>query len=47
MAEMQRNTDQGRGLTSDEIINECMVLSALLVPLRSRFFKRGRPAQVP
>jgi (E)-4-hydroxy-3-methylbut-2-enyl-diphosphate synthase len=29
MAEMQRNTDEGRGLESDEIINECMVLSAL------------------
>jgi (E)-4-hydroxy-3-methylbut-2-enyl-diphosphate synthase len=29
MAKMQENTDRGRGLTSDEIINECMVLSAL------------------
>jgi (E)-4-hydroxy-3-methylbut-2-enyl-diphosphate synthase len=29
VAEMQRNTDEDRGLTSDEIINECMVTSAL------------------
>jgi len=29
IAEMQRNTDEGRGLASEEIINECMVLSAL------------------
>jgi (E)-4-hydroxy-3-methylbut-2-enyl-diphosphate synthase len=29
IAEMQRNTDEGRGLSSEEIINECMVLSAL------------------
>jgi (E)-4-hydroxy-3-methylbut-2-enyl-diphosphate synthase len=29
MARMQENTDRGLGLTSDEIINECMVLSAL------------------
>jgi len=29
MARMQENTDQNLGLTSDEIINECMVLSAL------------------
>lgn len=29
MAKMQENTDRQLGLTSDEIINECMVLSAL------------------
>jgi len=29
MARMQQNTDETLGLTSDEIINECMVLSAL------------------
>jgi (E)-4-hydroxy-3-methylbut-2-enyl-diphosphate synthase len=29
MARMQENTDRGLGLTSDEIVNECMVLSAL------------------
>ncbi len=29
MARMQANTDQGLGRTSDEIINECMVTSAL------------------
>jgi (E)-4-hydroxy-3-methylbut-2-enyl-diphosphate synthase len=29
MARMQENTDKNLGLTSDEIINECMVLSAL------------------
>ena len=29
IARMQQNTDEGRGLTSEEIINECMVLSAL------------------
>jgi (E)-4-hydroxy-3-methylbut-2-enyl-diphosphate synthase len=29
MTRMQENTDRGLGLTSDEIINECMVLSAL------------------
>ncbi|HXT69515.1 MAG TPA: flavodoxin-dependent (E)-4-hydroxy-3-methylbut-2-enyl-diphosphate synthase [Vicinamibacterales bacterium] len=29
MARMQENTDKGLGLTSDEIINECMVTSAL------------------
>ena len=29
MARMQQNTDESLGLTSDEIINECMVLSAL------------------
>jgi (E)-4-hydroxy-3-methylbut-2-enyl-diphosphate synthase len=29
MTRMQQNTDEARGLTSDEIINECMVLSAL------------------
>ena len=29
MARMQQNTDEGLGLSSDEIINECMVLSAL------------------
>jgi len=29
VARMQQNTDDGRGLTSEEIINECMVLSAL------------------
>ncbi len=29
MARMQENTDRHLGLTSDEIINECMVLSAL------------------
>ena len=29
MARMQENTDRGLGLTSDEIINECMVRSAL------------------
>jgi (E)-4-hydroxy-3-methylbut-2-enyl-diphosphate synthase len=29
MARMQQNTDDGRGLSSDEIINECMVVSAL------------------
>jgi (E)-4-hydroxy-3-methylbut-2-enyl-diphosphate synthase len=29
MARMQENTDRGLGLTSEEIINECMVLSAL------------------
>ncbi len=29
MARMQENTDREQGLTSDEIINECMVLSAL------------------
>ncbi len=29
MARMQENTDRGLGLSSDDIINECMVLSAL------------------
>src|SRR5215510_5724808 len=29
VAKMQDNTDRDRGLTSEEIINECMVLSAL------------------
>src|SRR4051795_13498329 len=29
VAKMQENTDRGLGLTSEEIINECMVLSAL------------------
>src|SRR5436190_1940352 len=29
LAKMQENTDLDRGLTSEEIINECMVLSAL------------------
>jgi (E)-4-hydroxy-3-methylbut-2-enyl-diphosphate synthase len=29
MARMQANTDRNRGLTSEEIINECMVLSAI------------------
>ncbi len=29
MARMQENTDRQLGLTSDEIVNECMVLSAL------------------
>jgi (E)-4-hydroxy-3-methylbut-2-enyl-diphosphate synthase len=29
MAEMQRNTDEARGRSSEDIINECMVLSAL------------------
>src|SRR5437762_4538282 len=29
LAKMQENTDLDRGLTSDEILNECMVLSAL------------------
>jgi (E)-4-hydroxy-3-methylbut-2-enyl-diphosphate synthase len=29
VARMQENTDRGLGLTSEEIINECMVLSAL------------------
>jgi (E)-4-hydroxy-3-methylbut-2-enyl-diphosphate synthase len=29
VARMQQNTDQGLGRTSEEIINECMVLSAL------------------
>ena len=29
MARMQENTDRGLGLTSEEIIDECMVLSAL------------------
>jgi (E)-4-hydroxy-3-methylbut-2-enyl-diphosphate synthase len=29
VARMQHNTDDGRGLSSEEIINECMVLSAL------------------
>ena len=29
VAKMQENTDRGLGRTSDEIINECMVLSAL------------------
>jgi (E)-4-hydroxy-3-methylbut-2-enyl-diphosphate synthase len=29
IARMQQNTDEGRGLTSEEVINECMVLSAL------------------
>jgi (E)-4-hydroxy-3-methylbut-2-enyl-diphosphate synthase len=29
MARMQENTDRGLGRTSDEIINECMVLSAV------------------
>ena len=29
MARMQENTDRALGLTSEEIINECMVLSAL------------------
>ena len=29
LAKMQENTDHDRGLTSEEIINECMVLSAL------------------
>jgi (E)-4-hydroxy-3-methylbut-2-enyl-diphosphate synthase len=29
VAKMQENTDRDRGLTSEEIINECMVLSAL------------------
>ena len=29
MAKMQENTDKNLGLTSDDIVNECMVLSAL------------------
>src|SRR6266446_10071737 len=29
LAKMQENTDKDRGLSSEEIINECMVLSAL------------------
>jgi (E)-4-hydroxy-3-methylbut-2-enyl-diphosphate synthase len=29
VAKMQENTDRNRGLTSEEIINECMVISAL------------------
>ncbi len=29
MRKMQENTDRARGLSSDEIINECMVISAL------------------
>ncbi len=29
IARMQQNTDEGRGLTSEEVLNECMVLSAL------------------
>ena len=29
LAKMQENTDRDRGLTSEEIINECMILSAL------------------
>src|SRR5215203_4670743 len=29
LARMQENTDRDRGLTSEEVINECMVLSAL------------------
>jgi len=29
MAKMQENTDRGLGKTSDEIVNECMVISAL------------------
>jgi (E)-4-hydroxy-3-methylbut-2-enyl-diphosphate synthase len=29
LAKMQENTDRDRGLSSEEIINECMVLSAL------------------
>src|SRR5215211_771677 len=29
LARMQENTDHDRGLTSEEVINECMVLSAL------------------
>src|SRR6476620_11507869 len=29
VAKMQENTDHDRGLTSEEVINECMVLSAL------------------
>jgi (E)-4-hydroxy-3-methylbut-2-enyl-diphosphate synthase len=29
MAKMQENTDQDRGRTSDEVINDCIVLSAL------------------
>jgi (E)-4-hydroxy-3-methylbut-2-enyl-diphosphate synthase len=29
LAKMQENTDHDRGLTSEEVINECMVLSAL------------------
>jgi (E)-4-hydroxy-3-methylbut-2-enyl-diphosphate synthase len=29
MSKMQENTDRGLGRTSDEIVNECMVLSAL------------------
>ncbi len=29
VARMQQNTDEGRGLTSEEVVNECMVLSAL------------------
>ena len=29
MRRMQENTDRDLGLTSEEIINECMVLSAL------------------
>jgi len=29
LAKMQENTDRDRGLTSEEIINECMVLSAV------------------
>ncbi len=31
MRKMQENTDRSLGLTSDEIINECMVLSALRI----------------
>jgi (E)-4-hydroxy-3-methylbut-2-enyl-diphosphate synthase len=29
MARMQDNTDRGRGLSSEQIVNECMVISAL------------------
>ena len=29
MRRMQENTDQGLGITSDDIIDECMVRSAL------------------
>jgi (E)-4-hydroxy-3-methylbut-2-enyl-diphosphate synthase len=29
LAKMQQNTDEDRGLTSEEVINECMALSAL------------------
>ena len=44
MAKMQENTDRDLGKTSEDIINECMVLSALAV---DRARARERAARRP